>query len=145
MNAGRDQTPNCTGNGVMLRINCPFCGECDHSEFAYGGDGAVAYPALDANLEEWHSAVFCRDNIDGRQVETWHHVHGCRAWLLVERCTLTHEIFSVKLANGRMDDFIRFNPANPANLANNKSPADKLSDKPAAKPIAKGKPKDKKP
>ena len=27
----------------MLRINCPFCGERDHSEFTYGGDATVIY------------------------------------------------------------------------------------------------------
>ncbi|MBT6350067.1 MAG: hypothetical protein HOJ50_12985 [Proteobacteria bacterium] len=29
----------------MLRISCPFCGVRDHSEFSYGGDASVEYPA----------------------------------------------------------------------------------------------------
>ena len=37
----------------MIRINCPFCGERDHSEFTYGGDGSVVYPELDAPAELW--------------------------------------------------------------------------------------------
>lgn len=83
----------------MIRINCPFCGTRDHSEFTYGGDGSIDYPALDAPKEAWHDAVFMRDNICGVQLETWHHVQGCRMWLKIERDTLTHEIHSVRPAH----------------------------------------------
>lgn len=82
----------------MIRINCPYCGERDHSEFTYGGDGSFDYPSIDASVEEWHEAVFLRENIRGVQTETWHHVNGCRMWLKVERDTMTHEIFSVRPA-----------------------------------------------
>jgi len=80
----------------MIRINCPFCGERDHSEFSYGGDGSIEYPALDAPMQDWHDAVFMRKNICGVQTETWQHVNGCRMWLTIERDTVTHEIHSVK-------------------------------------------------
>jgi heterotetrameric sarcosine oxidase delta subunit len=80
----------------MLRINCPFCGVRDHTEFAYGGDGSIQYPTLDAPESEWHDAVFERKNIYGVQVETWQHVNGCRLWLHVERDTMTHKIHSVR-------------------------------------------------
>ena len=83
----------------MIRIQCPFCGERDHSEFGYGGDGSIVYPALDAPAEEWEKAVFQRENIRGLQTETWQHVSGCRQWLIVERDTMTHEIRSVKAAH----------------------------------------------
>jgi sarcosine oxidase subunit delta len=33
------------------------------------------------------------------QSETWHHVNGCRMWLVVERDTMTHEIKSVRPAH----------------------------------------------
>ncbi|WP_166418929.1 sarcosine oxidase subunit delta [Cochlodiniinecator piscidefendens] len=82
----------------MIRIPCPFCGVRDHSEFSYGGDGSVQYPALEASSQDWHDAVFQRDNICGMQTETWQHVNGCRMWLLVERDTMTHEIRSVRPA-----------------------------------------------
>lgn len=87
----------------MLRINCPFCGERDHSEFSYGGDGSIEYPALDASREDWHDAVFQRENIRGRQTETWHHVNGCRMWLKIERDTMTHEIYSVRPAQAGLE------------------------------------------
>lgn len=83
----------------MIRIPCPFCGIRDHSEFSYGGDGAITYPALGAPLKAWHDAVFLRENICGVQTETWQHVYGCRMWLQIERDTLTHEIHSVRPAH----------------------------------------------
>jgi heterotetrameric sarcosine oxidase delta subunit len=83
----------------MLRINCPHCGERDHSEFGYGGDATIKYPALDNRDEEaWFRAVYLRRNPRGPHKELWQHVNGCREWLVVERDTLTHEIFTVTLA-----------------------------------------------
>ncbi len=84
----------------MLRIPCPFCGERDHAEFSYEGDATVTYPALDAPEEEWLEAVFLRRNPRGPHRELWHHVYGCRAFLVVERDTATHEIGEVRLAHG---------------------------------------------
>jgi methylglutamate dehydrogenase subunit B len=82
----------------MLRINCPFCGERDHSEFTYGGDATVIYPALDAPPEAWIEAVYVRGNPKGLHRERWQHSDGCRLWLIVERDTLTHAITSVEPA-----------------------------------------------
>ncbi len=84
----------------MLRIPCPFCGPRDHAEFSYGGDATVEYPALDAGQDEWFEAVFLRDNPRGPHVEYWQHLYGCRAFLVVERDTLTHAITSARLAHG---------------------------------------------
>ena len=42
----------------MIRIKCPYCGERDHSEFTYGGDASVEYPALDASVSDWTKAIF---------------------------------------------------------------------------------------
>ena len=89
-----DQIQSCTVS--MIRIKCPYCGERDHSEFAYGGDATIDYPPLDAPKEDWTKAIFFRENIRGFQKETWHHINGCRMWLEVERSTVTHEIKSVK-------------------------------------------------
>lgn len=83
----------------MIQIHCPFCGPRDQLEFAYGSDASITYPALDASLQDWHDAVFLRDNVCGVQRETWHHVLGCRSWLVVERDTLTHEVHKVMPAH----------------------------------------------
>ena len=87
----------------MIRIKCPYCGERDHSEFTYGGDASVEYPALDASVSDWTKAIFFRENIKGNQKETWHHTNGCRMWLEVERSTITHEIKSVKACHPQID------------------------------------------
>ena len=83
----------------MIRINCPFCGERDHSEFTYGNDASIVYPSLDSPTADWVKAIFFRKNIFGMQVETWHHTNGCRMWLKVERDTKTHEIKSVEASH----------------------------------------------
>ncbi len=83
----------------MLRISCPFCGVRDHSEFSYGSDASVEYPALDAPESEWVEAVFQRENLDGVQLETWQHLQGCRMWIVVERDTRTHAIHSDRPAH----------------------------------------------
>ncbi len=80
----------------MLRIDCPCCGLRDHAEFACGGDAARRRPDhADTDFERWHDYVFLRDNPRGAAREFWHHVHGCRQWLIVERDTLSHEISAV--------------------------------------------------
>ena len=83
----------------MLRIECPWCGARNEDEFSYGGDATVQRPADDAPLDDWYDYVYTRDNPAGRHSEFWHHVNGCRAWLRVERDTVTHEIFSVEPAS----------------------------------------------
>ena len=106
MSAVLDQILNYTVK-YMIRINCPYCGERDHSEFSYGGDGSIKYPLLDASVKEWTKSIFFRKNIFGKQIETWHHVNGCRMWLEVERSTQTHEIFSVKACHPELDKIIK--------------------------------------
>lgn len=83
----------------MLRIDCPYCGLRDHTEFAFGGDAARQRPDhTDTDFERWYAYVFLRDNPRGPGHEFWQHVHGCRQWLVVERDTLTHDIASVRPA-----------------------------------------------
>ena len=83
----------------MIRINCPFCGERDHSEFTYSGDASKARPAHDStDMEGWLDYVYLRANPKGVHTEFWHHVHGCRQWRVVERDTTTHEVSNVAFA-----------------------------------------------
>ncbi len=83
----------------MLRIKCPWCGLRNEDEFSYGGDATVTRPADDASPDDWYDYVYTRDNPAGRHTEYWHHAGGCRAWLKVERDTVSHEIFSVVQAS----------------------------------------------
>jgi heterotetrameric sarcosine oxidase delta subunit len=83
----------------MLRLPCPICGLRDETEFTYGGDAGVARPAMDnTDMAAWHDYVFLRDNPRGPHREYWHHVQGCRQWLVVDRDTLTHHISGASLA-----------------------------------------------
>jgi heterotetrameric sarcosine oxidase delta subunit len=81
-----------------MRIPCPCCGERSSEEFSYLGDAAPRRPAADAGIEAWHDYVYLRDNPRGPHHEYWQHVGGCRAWLVVHRDTLSHEILEVMLA-----------------------------------------------
>ena len=85
----------------MLRLPCPFCGIRDHAEFSYEGDATVVYPDLDASEADWFDATFLRDNPKGWHTEYWRHVHGCGAFLIVERNTVTHELGRVRFADPR--------------------------------------------
>lgn len=76
----------------MIRINCPICGPRPETEFTYGADATLERPAMDeAAMQPWLDYVFNRDNPRGWHREYWHHVQGCRQWVVLERNTLTHE------------------------------------------------------
>lgn len=83
-----------------MRIQCPFCGERDLSEFAYLGDANARRPEPDAPdaAERFLEAVYLRDNPAGPHAELWYHGSGCCSWLKVSRDTRTHEILTVTLA-----------------------------------------------
>jgi sarcosine oxidase subunit delta len=81
-----------------MRIQCPFCGERDLSEFSYLGDAAFKRPDPDASQAEFYAAVYLRDNPAGPHEELWYHASGCRSWLRVTRNTRTHEILGAALA-----------------------------------------------
>lgn len=78
----------------MLLIPCPYCGPRNETEFTYGGQAGIAYPAdPDAMTDaEWVEYLFLRGNPKGRWRERWVHAAGCRRWFDLERDTLTNEI-----------------------------------------------------
>lgn len=81
-----------------MLIHCPHCGPRDLAEFTYIGDATRPRPALDAPRAAWCAYLYERSNPMGRHLEHWQHTAGCRAILVVERDTLTHEIHGVRLA-----------------------------------------------
>lgn len=82
-----------------MRIPCPHCGPRDSSEFTYGGDATRVRPNIDdADRERWLTYVYERDNPKGPHKEFWHHITGCRQWLVVTRNTATHEISAAEMA-----------------------------------------------
>lgn len=78
-----------------MRIPCPFCGDRDTQEFVYRGD---AEPVRPTEPDGFYDYVYTRRNPAGRLTEHWYHAQGCRNWLVVDRDTVTHEIFDAKLA-----------------------------------------------
>ena len=78
----------------MLQIRCPWCGLRDETEFSYGGQAHIAYPADPHALsdEQWAQYLFMRDNPKGMFLERWVHSQGCRRWFNAQRDTVTHEI-----------------------------------------------------
>ena len=82
-----------------MRIECPFCGERDSSEFTYLGDAAFQRPPdREDAAERFYEAVYLRDNPAGPHRELWYHANGCLSWLQVTRDTRTHAILAVQLA-----------------------------------------------
>jgi len=84
-----------------MRIECPFCGERDHSEFTYLGDAGFRRPdgGGEGLAGRFYEAVYLRDNPAGPHREWWCHSGGCLSWLRVTRDTRTHEILGVELAS----------------------------------------------
>jgi sarcosine oxidase subunit delta len=80
-----------------MLIDCPYCGERLSEEFTILGDATKQRPAGSAasDMDAWYDYVFIRDNPKGRHREYWQHTGGCRAWLVVERDTLTHQVYAV--------------------------------------------------
>lgn len=78
----------------MLRIECPYCGLRDQTEFRYGGEASRTRPEVpDSTTDrEWADYLFYRDNPKGPLQERWVHSYGCGQWFVVLRDTLTHEM-----------------------------------------------------
>lgn len=72
-------------------VPCPHCGARPKEEFTIKG-AALARPSPDAGTDVWMDYVYLRENPRGAYGEYWHHTSGCRRWLVVTRCTATHEI-----------------------------------------------------
>jgi heterotetrameric sarcosine oxidase delta subunit len=82
----------------MILVPCPHCGPRSASEFRYLGEER---PRPDPSLTtpaEWRRYLYRRANPAGWTTETWHHASGCRAFLTVERHTVTNEIRSCTVA-----------------------------------------------
>jgi len=76
----------------MQIIDCPWCGPREETEFHYGGEAGVAYPADPAALSdaEWARYLFFRANPKGAHTERWSHSAGCRRWFTATRDTVTY-------------------------------------------------------
>lgn len=79
----------------MMQIPCPHCGPRAQGEFTYERtlDSVVM---LEATADEAMTALFSRANPRGADDEIWRHTFGCRAWMVLTRHRVTHEIEAVR-------------------------------------------------
>jgi len=85
-----------------MLIPCPHCGARDHAEFTYAGDATVRRPSSEeASDEAWMAYVYWRENPRGPHEELWHHLAGCRRFLVVTRDTLDHTVVKARNAAER--------------------------------------------
>lgn len=85
-----------------MRIPHPILGLRDQSEFIYLGDACLlARPdGMQADaLQQMTEYAYQRDNPRGLHRELWFHEQGDRAWLVITRNTITHEIVKVEFAD----------------------------------------------
>jgi heterotetrameric sarcosine oxidase delta subunit len=101
----------------MILIECPYCGPRDETEYHYGGQAHVAYPADPHALSdrEWAQYLFYRENRKGLFAERWSHSGGCRRWFNAVRDTVSYEIKAVYKAGEPQPDLAALAaPASPA-------------------------------
>ncbi len=85
-------------------IEHPLLGPRDAEEFVHLGDASLLvrpdWQAGDAAQvqDKFHDYVYLRDNPAGEYRELWYHEHGDRSYLVVTRCTISHDISRVELA-----------------------------------------------
>jgi len=93
----------------MIAIPCPWCGERDESEFSYGREAHVDYPADPQALDDrqWAEFVYVRANDKGPLRERWCHSAGCRRWFNVVRDTVSYKVLAVYRMGERAPEGLR--------------------------------------
>ena len=79
----------------MMRIECPFCGLRDETEFTYGGEAHIVRPGSQVDDAGWADYLYFRKNIKGTQAERWRHARGCGQWFNALRDTATHRFVAI--------------------------------------------------
>jgi heterotetrameric sarcosine oxidase delta subunit len=75
-------------------LRCPNCGECEVTDFAFGGEVGER-PGGTPSVRELNAYNYFRRNVAGVQREWWFHRSGCRGWFQAERDTRTNEVVRV--------------------------------------------------
>lgn len=83
----------------MLILTCPFCGDRDEGEFVCAGPARAPRETVAAASDAlWVDYLIVVPNPKGPVQERWWHAHGCGAWLIVERNTMTHAVHATRSA-----------------------------------------------
>ena len=85
----------------MQCYTCPFCGPRDETEFFYGGEAGKERPEPSAEVtaERWAEWLYGETNSKGPSREIWLHL-TCGEFFLMERHTVTHEVFATRATRG---------------------------------------------
>jgi len=78
---------------------CPWCGPRDESEFHYLTEPKPR-PASSADDKTWGDYLYNENNDKGRHRELYRHV--CGGLVLIERDTVTHEVYDCRPAAARL-------------------------------------------
>ncbi len=79
----------------MMLITCSHCGPRAQTEFTYERTvDSVVQP--DADPAQAMEQLFTRANPRGLDDELWRHTFGCRAWLVMTRHRVTHQIEAIR-------------------------------------------------
>lgn len=79
----------------MMQIHCPHCGPRAQAEFVYERTVDSVMP-LNAEPTDAMKILFARHNPRGVDDEIWRHTYGCRAWMVITRHRVTHEISAIR-------------------------------------------------
>ncbi len=79
----------------MMRIQCPYCGVRDESEFNFGGPSHISRPSPPVDDATWTAYLYGRENPGGVHYERWLHAFGCGRWFNMARDTRTHQILAI--------------------------------------------------
>lgn len=74
----------------MLLITCPHCGPRAEIEFRHAGEAHLVRPT--GKSGDWAAYLYQRDNIRGRALERWRHIHGCGQYFNAVRDTFSDAI-----------------------------------------------------
>jgi sarcosine oxidase subunit delta len=80
----------------MMLIPCPICGPRASAEFAFERPLETIAP-LSTPPGALLQQLYTRTNPRGASLELWRHVHGCRAFLILNRVAASHEILETRL------------------------------------------------
>ncbi|MEY2884204.1 MAG: Sarcosine oxidase, delta subunit [Pseudomonadota bacterium] len=80
----------------MLLIACPHCGPRAQAEFVFERPVETIF-GVDTPTAALVEKLYTRTNPRGVSIELWRHARGCRAWLQIDRNTVTHVISAVCL------------------------------------------------
>lgn len=80
----------------MMQFTCPHCGPRDQNEFVYERTVDSVVP-FDATPDAAMRTLFTRTNPRGEDDEIWRHTYGCRAWMVITRHRVTHQISAIRV------------------------------------------------